>query len=65
MHKTKFLMKLRIPCRMKDRVLWCCGAVVLGCAGMADLAAQFSQIHKVPVIDGFAAAVGLASSLVK
>ena len=40
------------------------GAVVLGCAGMADLAAQFSQTHKVPVIDGVVAAVGLASGLV-
>jgi len=40
-------------------------AVVLGCAGMADLAAQFSKTHKIPVIDGVAAAVGLASGLVR
>ena len=41
------------------------GAVVLGCAGMADLAKQLSQIHNVPVIDGVASAVGLASGLVR
>lgn len=41
------------------------GAVVLGCAGMADLAAQFSKTHKLPVIDGVTAAVGLASGLVR
>ena len=41
------------------------GAVVLGCAGMADLATQMSKVHKVPVIDGVAAAVGLATGLVR
>lgn len=41
------------------------GAVVLGCAGMADLAIQLSRLHKVPVIDGVAAAVGLATGLVR
>jgi allantoin racemase len=40
-------------------------AVVLGCAGMADLAVQFSKAHGVPVIDGVAAAVGLAAGLVR
>ena len=41
------------------------GSVVLGCAGMADLAAQFSKTHQLPVIDGVAAAVGLATALVR
>ena len=39
-------------------------AVVLGCAGMADLAADLSREHGLPVIDGVAAAVKLAESLV-
>ena len=39
------------------------GAVVLGCAGMADLAADLAAEHGVPVIDGVAAAVGLARML--
>ncbi len=38
-------------------------AIVLGCAGMADLAAALSQEHGLPVIDGVAAAVKLAESL--
>lgn len=41
-----------------------CRAVVLGCAGMADLARDLSAQHGVPVIDGVAAAVGLAHTLV-
>ncbi len=39
-------------------------AIVLGCAGMADLAAELTREHAVPVIDGVAAAVKLAESLV-
>lgn len=39
-------------------------AIVLGCAGMADLAADLSARHHVPVIDGVAAAVKLAEGLV-
>ena len=39
-------------------------AIVLGCAGMADLAADLSARHGVPVIDGVAAAVKLAEGLV-
>jgi allantoin racemase len=39
-------------------------AIVLGCAGMAELAASLSQEHGLPVIDGVAAAVRLAASLV-
>jgi len=38
-------------------------AIVLGCAGMADLAHQLSVEHGVPVIDGVAAAVKLAEML--
>jgi allantoin racemase len=39
-------------------------AIVLGCAGMADLAAALAREHGVPVIDGVAAAVKLAESVV-
>jgi allantoin racemase len=37
--------------------------VVLGCAGMADLAARLSEQHGVPVVDGVASAVKLAEAL--
>jgi allantoin racemase len=40
------------------------GAIVLGCAGMADLAASLSRELGVPVVDGVAAAVKLAEALV-
>ena len=40
-------------------------AIVLGCAGMADLAASLSRAHGLPVIDGVAAAVVLAEGLVR
>jgi allantoin racemase len=40
------------------------GAIVLGCAGMAGLCAALQQRLGVPVIDGVAAAVKLAESLV-
>jgi len=36
--------------------------IVLGCAGMADLAARLSESHGLPVIDGVASAVKLAES---
>lgn len=39
-------------------------AIVLGCAGMADLAKRLSDQHGVPVIDGVTAAVKLAEGLV-
>ena len=39
-------------------------AIVLGCAGMADLAASLSAEHGVPVVDGVAAAVKLCEGLV-
>lgn len=38
--------------------------IVLGCAGMADLAASLSEEHGVPVIEGVSAAVRLSESLV-
>jgi allantoin racemase len=41
-----------------------CGAIVLGCAGMADLVAAVEREVGVPVIDGVAAAVKLAEALV-
>jgi allantoin racemase len=40
------------------------GAIVLGCAGMAELCQSLQQRLGVPVIDGVAAAVKLAESLV-
>lgn len=40
------------------------GAIVLGCAGMADLCARLQAELGVPVIDGVAAAVKFAESLV-
>jgi allantoin racemase len=39
-------------------------AIVLGCAGMADLAAALARRHRLPVVDGVAAAVKLAEALV-
>ena len=39
-------------------------AIVLGCAGMTDLARALSAEHGVPVLDGVACAVKLAESLV-
>lgn len=41
------------------------GAIVLGCAGMADLAATLERAHGLPVIDGIAAATVLAEALVR
>jgi allantoin racemase len=38
-------------------------AIVLGCAGMADLAARLTAQHGLPVIDGVASAVKLAEAL--
>lgn len=39
-------------------------AVVLGCAGMAELAADLTKAHGLPVVDGVAAAVKLVEGLV-
>jgi allantoin racemase len=38
-------------------------AIVLGCAGMADLAERLSCAHELPVVDGVTAAVKLAEGL--
>lgn len=43
----------------------CAEAIVLGCAGMADLAAALSVRHGVPVIDGVTAAVVVVEALVR
>ena len=40
-------------------------AIVLGCAGMADLAETLAREHGVPVLDGVTCAVGLAESMVR
>jgi allantoin racemase len=40
-------------------------AIVLGCAGMADLAAKLSAEHGLPVIDGVSVAVGLIEMLAR
>ena len=40
-------------------------AIVLGCAGMADLAAELAARHGLPVIDGVAAAVTLVEALTR
>ncbi len=40
-------------------------AIVLGCAGMADLAAALSAKHGLPVIDGVASAVALVEGLAR
>jgi allantoin racemase len=37
--------------------------IVLGCAGMAELAARLAALHGLPVIDGVASAVKLAEAL--
>ena len=40
-------------------------AIVLGCAGMADLAGAMSERFRVPVLDGLVCAVGLVESMVR
>jgi allantoin racemase len=42
-----------------------CEAIVLGCAGMADLAADLSARHGLPVLDGVVCAVKLVETLVE
>ena len=39
-------------------------AIVLGCAGMAELAAALAREHGAPVVDGVACAVKLVEALV-
>lgn len=43
----------------------CAEAIVLGCAGMADLAKSLSTEHGLPVIDGVVCAVGLCETMVR
>ncbi|MCY1128026.1 aspartate/glutamate racemase family protein [Frigidibacter sp. RF13] len=40
-------------------------AIVLGCAGMADLADALAKEHGLPVLDGVTCAVGLAEAMVR
>lgn len=40
-------------------------AIVLGCAGMADLAGALAEEHGLPVLDGVACAVGLCESMIR
>jgi allantoin racemase len=40
-------------------------AIVLGCAGMADLADALAKEHGLPVLDGVSCAVGLAEAMVR
>jgi allantoin racemase len=40
-------------------------AIVLGCAGMANLAARMAERHGIPVLDGVACAVKLMESLMQ
>ena len=40
-------------------------AIVLGCAGMTDLAKSLSDEHGLPVIDGVVSAVGLCETMVR
>lgn len=40
-------------------------AIVLGCAGMADLAEALGREHGLPVLDGVTCAVGLAETMVR
>lgn len=41
-----------------------CESVILGCAGMADLAMQMSARHNLPVLDGVVCALKMCESLV-
>ena len=41
-----------------------CEAVILGCAGMADLAARMTRQHGAPMIDGVACALKLCEAMV-
>lgn len=57
--KTAILQECRLALE-EDR----CGAIVLGCGGMADLAVQLSQQLGIPVIDGVSTAVKFVEALV-
>lgn len=55
--------KVRSRCRQAQREDGC-GAIVLGCGGMATLARDLTQELGMPVIDGVGAAVKMVESLV-
>ncbi|MEQ4532022.1 MAG: allantoin racemase [Mixta sp.] len=55
--------KVRSRCRQAQREDGC-GAIVLGCGGMATLARELTQELGMPVIDGVGAAVKMVESLV-
>lgn len=55
--------KVRSRCRQAQREDGC-GAIVLGCGGMASLARELTQELGMPVIDGVGAAVKMVESLV-
>lgn len=57
--RTAILQECRVALK-EDR----CGAIVLGCGGMADLPAQLSQELGIPVIDGVSTAVKFVEALV-
>jgi allantoin racemase len=40
-------------------------AIVLGCAGMTDLAASFAEEFALPVLDGVACAVAMAEGIAR
>ncbi len=54
--------KVREQCRLARRDDGI-GAIVLGCAGMADLALELTAELRLPVIDGVSAAIKLIESL--
>lgn len=57
--KTAILQECRLALEQDH-----CGAIVLGCGGMADLPIQLSQELGIPVIDGVSAAVKFVEALV-
>lgn len=57
--RTAILQECRLALK-EDR----CGAIVLGCGGMADLPAQLSQELGIPVIDGVSVAVKFVEVMV-
>jgi allantoin racemase len=57
--RTAILQECRLAME-EDR----CGAIVLGCGGMADLSVHLSQELGIPVIDGVSVAVKFVEVLV-
>ena len=42
-----------------------CDSIVLGCAGMADIAEELQSRYTIPIVDGVKAAIGLCETLYK